>query len=65
MEEDLERNHRFWQRDALAVHLNSKKKIEQKLEYIHLNPLQEKWNLVNRPEDYKWSSAKFYETGCG
>jgi len=63
IEEDPERNHRFWQRDALAIHLDSKSKAEQKLEYIHLNPLQEKWNLVNRPEDYKWSSAKFYETG--
>jgi putative transposase len=62
-EEDRERNHRFWQRDPLAIHLNSKDKAKQKLEYIHLNPLQEKWNLVTRPEDYKWSSAKFYEAG--
>jgi len=63
IEEDPERNHRFWQRDALAIHLDSKSKAEQKLKYIHLNPLQEKWNFAARPEDYKWSSAKFYETG--
>jgi putative transposase len=62
-ENDLERKHRFWQRDPLAIHLDGKTKAEQKLEYIHLNPLQEKWNLVIKPEDYKWSSAKFYETG--
>lgn len=37
--------------------------MEQKLEYIHLNPLQEQWNLASRPEAYKWSSAKFYESG--
>jgi putative transposase len=23
----------------------------------------EKWNLAKTPEDYKWSSAKFYQTG--
>lgn len=58
-----ERNHRFWQRDALAIRVDSKNKAEQKLDYIHLNPLQEKWNLVTKPEDYRWSSARFYETG--
>lgn len=60
---DKDRSHRFWQRDPLAVQVNSKRIIEQKLDYIHLNPLQEKWNLVKHPEDYKWSSAGFYETG--
>jgi putative transposase len=60
---DQERNHLFWQRDALAIQMDSKNKIEQKLDYIHLNPLQEKWSLAIKPEDYPWSSAKFYETG--
>jgi len=55
--------HRFWQRNALAVQMDSKGKVEQKLDYIHLNPLQEHWNLANKPEEYKWSSAYFYETG--
>ena len=62
-ENDLERKHRFWQRDPLAVCMDSKTKIEQKLDYIHLNPLQEHWNLESKPQDYKWSSACFYETG--
>ena len=56
-----EREYRIWQRDPLAIHLDSKEKLEQKLEYIHTNPLQEKWNLVKFPEDYEWSSASFYE----
>jgi len=60
---DEERHHRFWQRDPLAVLMDSRDKVEQKIEYIHLNPLQEQWNLVSRPENYKWSSARFYETG--
>jgi putative transposase len=45
------------------VDLFSPEVLEQKLNYIHLNPLQEKWNLVRRPEDYLYSSASFYELG--
>ncbi|MEM9300405.1 MAG: transposase [Bacteroidota bacterium] len=60
---DLERKHRFWQRDALAIHMYDTDILEQKLEYIHLNPLQDHWNLVEYPEDYRWSSARFYEDG--
>lgn len=59
----IERNHRFWQRDPLAINVKSRRVAEQKLDYIHLNPLQEHWSLVRKPEDYKWSSARFYETG--
>lgn len=57
------RLHRFWQRDPLAVIMSSRKMMEQKLEYVHTNPLQEKWNLASQPEHYRWSSAVFYETG--
>ncbi len=63
VDESRERKHRFWQRDALAVALDSKRKLEQKLNYLHLNPLQEHWQLAVSPEEYDWSSAKFYETG--
>jgi hypothetical protein len=35
----------------------------QKLEYMHNNTLQEKWKLCKSPIEYKFSSAKFYETG--
>jgi hypothetical protein len=35
----------------------------QKLEYIHNNPVQGKWKLVEYPEDYKYSSARFYFDG--
>ncbi|WP_307527875.1 hypothetical protein [Pedobacter sp. W3I1] len=37
--------------------------MEQKLDYIHNNPLQERWRLAENAEDYYWSSAKFYQTG--
>ena len=62
-EQTKERNFRIWQRDPLAVLMDSRDKFEQKLDYIHLNPLQEKWSMVELPEDYKWSSARFYLTG--
>jgi putative transposase len=43
--------------------MDSKSKFEQKLDYIHNNPLHERWNLAKSPEEYKWSSADFYMTG--
>ncbi|MDB5264289.1 MAG: hypothetical protein JWQ14_3572, partial [Adhaeribacter sp.] len=36
--------------------------LEQKLHYLHQNPLQERWQLATSPENYPWSSAAFYET---
>ena len=40
----------------------STKFIEQKLNYIHMNPCSKKWKLVENPLDYQHSSMKFYET---
>ena len=37
--------------------------IEQKLEYIHHNPVKGKWNLVDDFTNYIHSSASFYELG--
>ena len=62
-EKTEERNHRFWQTDPKAILMDNKKKIEQKLDYIHNNPMQERWNLVTSPEEYRWSSAGFYLNG--
>jgi hypothetical protein len=53
----------FWKRDPLAIHLSSEENLIQKLEYIHNNPIREKWNLASQPEDYKWSSSRFYKDG--
>lgn len=61
--EEKERKYRIWQRDALAILMDTRKKVEQKLDYIHYNPLQEHWKLSKFAEDYFWSSARFYETG--
>lgn len=59
----LTRSYQFWQRDSLSIDLYTPAVFEQKITYIHNNPLQEKWNLAKEPTDYKYSSAKFYETG--
>lgn len=55
------RNYQFWQRNALPIKMYNRKILEQKLNYIHLNPLQEHWNLVSDPNDYYFSSCSFYE----
>jgi hypothetical protein len=58
-----DRQYQFWERNSLSIDLWTPKGFEQKLDYIHNNPIQDKWQLVKYPEDYKYSSAKFYETG--
>jgi putative transposase len=58
-----DRQYQFWERNSLSIDLWSPNVFTQKLDYIHDNPLQDKWQLVKYPEDYKYSSAAFYETG--
>jgi len=55
------REYQFWQRNALPILMYDRKILEQKLDYIHLNPLQKHWNLVGDPNDYLYSSCAFYE----
>ncbi len=54
----------IWQRDSLAIRLYDRSIMEQKLTYLHKNPLQEHWSLVTDPVNYHYSSAAFYENGC-
>ncbi|MEO7212952.1 transposase [Mucilaginibacter sp.] len=63
--ENNDREHQFWQRKGLAVLMSSRKVLEQKLDYLHLNPLQERWSLVTDPNDYYYSSCSFYELEDG
>ncbi|MFN8349733.1 MAG: transposase [Spirosomataceae bacterium] len=57
------RTYNFWQRNSLPIVLYTDKVWRQKLDYIHHNPVQEKWQLTDYPENYRYSSAKFYMTG--
>jgi putative transposase len=56
-----DRMYQFWERNSLSVELRSSRVFNQKLEYIHYNPV--KAGLCINPEDYYYSSAKFYTTG--
>jgi putative transposase len=58
-----DRGYQFWKADPLAIPLSTIKILEQKLEYIHNNPVVEKWSLAGFPEEYRWSSARFYLEG--
>ena len=60
--EERERDYRIWKRDPLAVKILSREMAEQKLDYIHFNPLQSHWNLCSDPLEYRFSSISFYES---
>ncbi|MEZ4978702.1 MAG: transposase [Chitinophagales bacterium] len=55
-----DRNFQIWQRNSLSIPLWTKEVIEQKVDYIHENPLKGRWNLSSTPESYPYSSADFY-----
>ncbi len=48
----------FWRHDNKPIELWSNKVIDEKINYIHNNPVNE--GLVFRPEDYVYSSARDY-----
>jgi REP element-mobilizing transposase RayT len=56
----VQRKFQFWERNSLSVDLWSREVFIQKLNYIHENPVRA--SLCMQPEDYKYSSALFYET---
>ncbi len=50
--------HQFWRHDNKPIELWSNKVIDEKINYIHQNPVKE--GFVINPEDYKYSSAADY-----
>jgi putative transposase len=48
----------FWQRRFYDFNVWSAKKLKEKLEYMHANPVQRK--LVQHPRDWPWSSWAHY-----
>jgi putative transposase len=49
---------RFWQPKYYAFQIYELRKLEQKLAYIHENPVRA--GLVARAVDWRWSSARWY-----
>ena len=55
-----DRKFQVWKRNSMSIDLYNEKFLLQKLNYIHNNPCQPKWELVAHPYDYLYSSAKYY-----
>src|ERR1700760_3845895 len=51
----------FWLPRYYDFNVATDHKLREKLNYIHWNPM--KRGLVDRPEDWRWSSCRFYQTG--
>ena len=52
----------FWQARYYDFNLWGERKFVEKLRYIHRNPVQR--GLVERPEDWTWSSFRHYMNGA-
>jgi putative transposase len=59
---DQRHEHSIWQ-DIQAKNIYSLYFLQQKLEYIHQNPVAKNWKLVKDRADYIYSSAGFYDYG--
>ena len=55
------RKHHFWKRNSSGIALFTPKVFRQKLDDINQNSVTA--GLCNYAEDYKYSSALFYEVG--
>lgn len=58
-----DREYQIWERRPLSTPLYTNDILEQKLNYIHNNPIQPKWKLSTSPAQYYYSSARVYENG--
>ena len=56
-----DRRFQIWRRQAFSFEIYYQKTFEQKLNYIHMNPVAA--GLVNYPEDFCYSSYKSYLIG--
>ncbi len=56
-----DRQYQIWRRNALSTELFTEAGFFQKIEYVHMNPV--KAGLCKFPEEYRFSSARFYFDG--
>ena len=57
------KKYQFWQQHNHPIELSDNKIIDQKLNYLHDNPVEE--GFVNEAYEYKYSSAIDYSDGKG
>jgi putative transposase len=48
----------IWQPKYYALNVFTRRKFEEKLEYMHMNPVRA--GLAERATDWRWSSARWY-----
>ena len=56
-----DKQYQFWEPNAPGIELYTHEVFIHKLDYLYYNPV--KAGLCQYPEDYHYSSAKFYYTG--
>jgi putative transposase len=54
-----DRQYHFWERRSYPVSIFNRKVAVQKIDYMHYNPV--KASLCELPEQYHYSSARYYE----
>ncbi len=59
--ERQDRKHKFWKIGKYSYHLKHRDIVLQKIRYIHQNPLVGDYKSVDRVEEYRYSSARFYK----
>ncbi len=59
--ESMDEGSPIWQRRYYSFEIFGEPKIEEKLTYMHMNPVRA--NLVETPSTWRWSSARWYERG--
>ena len=59
---DPRHGHSIWQ-DIQAKNIYSIEVLQQKMEYIHQNPIAKDWKLVENRADYPYSTAGYYDYG--
>ena len=62
-ENSRNQNYQFWRQDNQPKELYSNYFTKQKLDYIHYNPVEA--GIVDKPEDYIYSSARDYAGNKG
>lgn len=61
--EKVKQDYKVWEDGYDARDVFSIDFLQQKMDYIHHNPCQPQWKLVESPEEYLWSTAGFYLAG--
>jgi len=59
--QSIELKQPFWQAKYYAFNVYAQAKAREKLDYMHMNPVRA--GLVERADDWRWSSARHYERG--